>query len=180
MNHFKKTVATLLAATMCVSMLTACTKANCKAAAAISFSTVNGRHRLKYKLGSVVVMNISYKVTSEETSVTPVKAVLAIQNVKNIEAKYKDGQTITCNSNKNVTTYKLTADASEKAEMQECVIKFMPVAAGNAEVKLVYDDHVDSSYDVTRTIEFDADPVDDFTDEYSVEYDDGNMIYIFG
>ena len=171
MRKFKKIYAILLATMMCVSMLTACTKANCKATSAISFKTPEGHYRLKNKLGSLVVMNLSFKVTSEETTATPVKAVLTIPHAKNVEAEYSSGEVIPSkyNSWRNETTYELTADASKDAEMMECVIKFIPCAAGSAEVTLVYDGHVDSSYDVKRPIEFDDDPVDDFTDEYYID-----------
>ena len=172
MNHFKKTIATLLAATMCVSMLTACTKANCKAESYISFVTSDELYPLSFGVGNEVTMNLRYKVTSAEASVTPVKAILTIPNVRNVLAVDMYYQTITSkyDPNKNVTTYELTADASENAEMQECVIQFRPNAEGTVEVKLVYDGHVDSSYDVSKTIEF----VD-----YPKRIDEGEVIQVF-
>ncbi len=107
-------------------------------------------------------MKLEYTVTSENAG-TPVKAILTIPNVKGIEAKYKDGQDIPSeyNSKKNVTTYELTANASKDAEMQECVIKFTPVAVGNSRVTLEFDDRVNESYDVKRSFEIIEAPTDD-------------------
>ena len=82
MNRFKKTVATLLAATMCVSMLTACTKANCKAESDISFVTSDKLYPLSFGVGNEVTMNLRYKVTSAEASVTLMRIInFLVQNL---------------------------------------------------------------------------------------------------
>ncbi len=170
MKKLTKKITVLLTAVMCANMFTACgtgKKGTCKAASVIAFLAGDGQSRSVYGIGELVTMELNYKVTSEtadatpvnkvtsENAGTPVKAILTIPNVKGIEAKYKDGQDIPSeyNSKKNVTTYVLTANASKDAEIQECVIKFRPNQLGNQTLTLVYDDHVDASYDVNRTIE---------------------------
>ncbi len=186
MKKLTKKTALLLTAVMCANMFTACgtgKKGTCKATAAMSFGTEDGGHRTRYFKGSRVIMNLNYKVTSEDTGDTPVKVVLTIPNVKGIEAKYKDGQDIPSeyNSKKNVTTYELTTNASKNAQMQECVIKFTPVEAGNVTVTLVFDDNVDASYDVKRSFEITDDGIDDFTDYYTYDVDgDGNLVIVYG
>ena len=67
-----------------------------------------------------------------------------------------DGQVITPNFDavNNVTTYEFTANASKNANEQECVIQFVPNAPGSVTMTLVYDDNIDSSYDIQSTLEF--------------------------
>ena len=67
-----------------------------------------------------------------------------------------DGQVITPNFDavNNVTTYEFTANASKKATAQECVVQFVPNAPGSVTMTLVYDDNIDSSYDIQSTLEF--------------------------
>ena len=74
----------------------------------------------------------------------------------NVDAKYMDGQVITPNYDavKNVTTYEFTANACKDAPESECVFQFIPNAVGSITMTLVYDDHLDSSYDKQSTLEF--------------------------
>jgi hypothetical protein len=67
-----------------------------------------------------------------------------------------DGQIITPNFDavNNVTTYEFTANASETAADQECVIQFVPNAVGEVPMTLVFDDNVDASYDKQSTLIF--------------------------
>ena len=173
MKRFKRIIATLLATTMYASMLTACTKANCKATTAIAFKAYCGYAHSIYAVGGTVTMELSFKVTSEDDNITPVKAVLSIPNVDNIEAKYKNGQEIPCKykSMKNVATYEFSVDASKDSEMQECIIKFMPIEEGTVTVKFDYDGHVDSSCDVSRELTFKEGEFLDNTDEHTPDYD---------
>lgn len=164
---------------MCVNMLTACTKANCKATSAISFKAGCGYAHSKYSVGGTITATLNYKVTSEETTATPVKAVLTIPHATNVQAKYSSGEEIPSkyNSWRNETTYELTADASKDAKMLECEIKFVPTAAGKVTATLVYDGHVDSSYDVKRQLEFTDDSFIDDWEEHPPEFDGYAWVY---
>lgn len=110
----------------------------------------------EYEVGETVYMKVKYKVTSDKKKTSQVKVVLSIPNVKNVDAKYMDGQVITPNFDpvNNVTTYEFTANASKEASEQECVIQFIPNDVGSVTMKLVYDDNVDSSYDIQSTLVF--------------------------
>ena len=110
----------------------------------------------EYAVGETVYMKVKFKVTSNKKSISQVKVVLSIPNVKNVDAKYMDGQVITPNFDavNNVTTYEFTANASKDPVEQECVIQFVPNAAGSVTMKLVYDDNLDPSYDIQSTLEF--------------------------
>ena len=101
-------------------------------------------------------MKVKFMVTSNEKKTSQVKVVLTIPNIQNVDAKYMDGQVITPNFDaaNNVTTYEFTANASKEPTEQECVIQFVPNAAGSVTMTLVYDDNVDSSYDIQSTLEF--------------------------
>ena len=152
---------------MCVNMLTACTKANCKASSVIAIIDEDGNPRSSFGLRETVTLRLNIKVTSDDDGVTPVKAVLTIPKVKNVEAKYANGQEITSkyDSDKDVTTYELTANASKNAEMLEVEIKFYPSTIGSVNMELVYDGHVDSSYDVSRTMNFAEAYIDEGIDD---------------
>ena len=167
MTRLKKIVSTLLATMMCLSMLTACTKANCKASSVIAIIDARGNPRSSFAPGETVTLELNIKVTSDDDGVTPVKAVLTIPKVKNVEAKYANGQEITSkyDSDKDVTTYELTANASKNAEMLEAEIKFSPSTTGSINMELVYDGHVDSSYDVSRTMNFAEAYIDEGIDD---------------
>ena len=158
MKKLTKKTALLLTAVMCANMFTACgtgKKGTCKAASVIVFLGSDGQLRSQYGIGELVTMELNYKVTSETADATPVKLTLTVPNATRVEAKYKDGQDIPAewNSEKNAIVYELSANASKDAGMQECVIKFIPNQVGNQTLTLVYDDHVDASYDANRTIE---------------------------
>jgi len=110
----------------------------------------------EYAVGETVYMKVKFKVTSDKKNISQVKVVLSIPNVQNVDAKYMDGQVITPNFDpvNNVTTYEFTANASKNATEQECVIQFVPNAPGSVTMTLVYDDNIDSSYDIQSTLEF--------------------------
>ena len=110
----------------------------------------------EYSIGETVYMKVKYKVTSNKGKTSQVKVALSIPNVENVDAKYMDGQVITPNYDavNNVTTYEFTANASKEANEQECVIQFVPNAAGSVRMTLIYDDNVDPSYDIQSTLEF--------------------------
>lgn len=110
----------------------------------------------EYAIGETVYMKVRYKVTSNKSKTSQVNVVLSIPNVKNVDAKYMDGQVITPNFDavNNVTAYEFTANASKDAGEQECVIQFIPNAVGSITMTLVFDDNVDSSYDKQSTLEF--------------------------
>lgn len=160
MNNLKKVFVTLLAVVMCVNMLTACGKVTYKAVSGFYYSSDKGHSygdgTKEYAVGETVYMKVKFKVTSTDDDVTQVRVVLTIPNAENVDAKYMDGQVITPNydSVNNVTTYEFTANASEDAEEQECVIQFIPNAVGSVTMTLVYDDNVDPSYDIQSTLEF--------------------------
>ena len=110
----------------------------------------------EYEIGDTVYMKVVFKVTSNKSKTSQVKVVLTIPSIDNVDAKYMDGQIITPNFDavNNVTTYEFTANASETAVDQECVIKFVPNAVGEVPMTLVFDDNVDPSYDNQNTITF--------------------------
>lgn len=110
----------------------------------------------EYEVGKTVYMKVKFKVNSDKTKVSQVKVVLSIPNIKNVDAKYMDGQVITPNFDaiNNVTTYEFAANASKEAKESECVIQFVPNAVGSVSMTLIYDDNVDPSYDVQSTLVF--------------------------
>ena len=110
----------------------------------------------EYEIGESVYMKVKFKVLSNKKKTSQVKVVLTIPNVKNVDAKYMDGQVITPNFDavNNVTTYEFTANASKEATESECVVQFVPNAVGSVTMTLVYDDNVDPSYDIQSTLEF--------------------------
>ena len=101
-------------------------------------------------------MKVRFKVTSDKKKTSQVKVVLSIPKIESVDAKYMDGQVITPNYDaaNNVTTYEFTANASQTAVEQECVIQFVPNATGSVTMTLVYDDKIDPSYDIQSTLEF--------------------------
>ena len=120
----------------------------------------------EYEIGDTVYMKVVFKVTSNKSKTSQVKVVLTIPSIDNVDAKYMDGQIITPNFDavNNVTTYEFTANASETAVDQECVIKFVPNAVGEVPMTLVFDDNVDPSYDNQNTITF-VEKTDEKTEE---------------
>lgn len=120
----------------------------------------------EYEIGDTVYMKVVFKVTSNKSKTSQVKVVLTIPSIDNVDAKYMDGQIITPNFDavNNVTTYEFTANASETAVDQECVIKFVPNAVGEVPMTLVFDDNVDPSYDNQNMITF-VEKTDEKTEE---------------
>lgn len=110
----------------------------------------------EYEIGDTIYMKVKFKVTSNKKDESPVKVVLTIPNVDNVDAKYMDGQIITPNfdSVNNVTTYEFTAKAKKDAAEEECVIQFMPNAVGEITMKLEFDDNIDPNSDKQNTLIF--------------------------
>ena len=161
MNKIKKILASLLIVVATMS-LTACSlfTTTYTAASGFFYSSDKGHSygdgTKEYAVGETVYMKVKFKVSSDKKKTSQVKVVLTIPNVQNVDAKYMDGQVITPNFDavNNVTTYEFTANASKNANEQECVIQFVPNAPGSVTMTLVYDDNVDSSYDIQSTLEF--------------------------
>ncbi|MBR6861449.1 MAG: hypothetical protein IKM73_09025 [Acidaminococcaceae bacterium] len=161
MKKFNRVLALLLMVIATMS-LTACSlfSTSYTAASGFFYSSDKGHSygdgTKEYEVGETVYMKVKFKVTSDKKKTTQVKVVLTIPNVQNVDAKYMDGQVITPNFDavNNVTTYEFTANASKNANEQECVIQFVPNAPGSVTMTLVYDDNIDSSYDIQSTLEF--------------------------
>lgn len=115
-----------------------------------------GNGTKEYAIGDTVYMKVKYKAESNKKKTSQVKVVLTIPNVKNVDAKYMDGQIITPNYDavNNVTTYEFTANASKEATDQECIIQFKPNAVGEIQMKLEFDDNIEASYDKQSTLIF--------------------------
>ena len=160
MNRFKRTVASVLLVALMAVSLTGCGETTYTASSGFFYSADKGHTygdgTKEYAVGETVYMKVKFKVTSDEKKTSQVKVVLTIPNVQNVDAKYMDGQVITPNFDaaNNVTTYEFTANASKEPVEQECVIQFVPNAVGSVTMTLVYDDNVDSSYDIQSTLEF--------------------------
>ncbi len=156
----KKIMKSFLAMSLVAMILTACGETTYTASSGFYYSSDKGHTygdgTKEYVVGETVYMKVRFKVNSNEKKTSQVKAVLSIPNVKNVDAKYMDGQVITPNfdSVNNVTTYEFTANASKKANEQECVFQFVPNEVGSVTMKLVYDDKIESSYDIQSTLEF--------------------------
>jgi hypothetical protein len=154
----------ILATVLMVVTLAGCSnpfaKTTYSAASSFSYSADKGHSygdgTKEYAVGDTVYMKVKFKVTSNKSKTSQVKVTLSIPKVENVDAKYMDGQVITPNFDaaNNVTTYEFTANASKDAGEQECVIQFVPNAVGSVTMTLVYDDNVDSSYDIQSTLEF--------------------------
>ena len=164
MNKIKRTLAAILLVAVAMVSLAGCSvpwsKAKYTASSGFFYSGDKGHTygdgTKEYAVGKTVYMKVKYKVTSDKSKTSQVKVVLSIPNVKNVDAKYMDGQVITPNFDavNNVTTYEFTANASKESNEQECVIQFIPNAVGSVTMTLVYDDNVDASYDIQSTLEF--------------------------
>lgn len=164
MNKIKRTLSTILLVALTAVTLSGCTmpwtKTTYTAASGFFYSGDKGHTygdgTKEYEVGETVYMKVKFKVTTNKSKTSQVKVVLSIPNVQNVDAKYMDGQVITPNFDavNNVTTYEFTANASEEAAEQECVIQFIPNATGSVTMTLVYDDNVDPSYDIQSTLEF--------------------------
>ena len=145
---------------MSMCCLSGCSELEYKAIADFSYSGDKGHTygdgTKEYAIGETVYMKVNFQVSSNEKKTSQVKAVLTIPKVENVDAKYMDGQVITPNYDpvNNVTTYEFTANASKEPIAQECVIQFVPNAAGDITMTFVFDDNVDSSYDKRSTLEF--------------------------
>ena len=164
MKYYKRNLALLLAVVLVVTTLSGCgiqlKKVTYTATSGFFYSGDKGHTygdgTKEYEVGKTVYMKVKFMVTSNERKTSQVKVVLTIPNVQNVDVKYMDGQVITPNYDavKNVTTYEFTANASKNANEQECVIQFVPNAPGSVTMTLVYDDNIDSSYDIQSTLEF--------------------------
>ena len=156
----KKVLAAFLAATLVMSSMVGCGDTTYSAACDFFYSNdkghTYGNGTKEYVIGDTVYMKVQFKVTSNDDEVSQVKVVLTIPKIDNVDAKYMDGQIITPNydSVNNVTTYEFTANASETATDQNCVIQFVPNTAGEIQMKLEFDDNVDPSYDKQSTLVF--------------------------
>ena len=170
MNKIKRSLAYILLVTIAMVSLAGCSapwsKVKYTAASGFFYSGDKGHTygdgTKEYAVGETVYMKVKYKVTSNKSKTSQVKVVLSIPNVKNVDAKYMDGQVITPNFDavNNLTTYEFTANASKESNEQECVIQFIPNAIGSVTMTLVYDDNVDASYDIQSTLEFVEDKED--------------------
>ena len=162
MNRIKRTFALILIAAISTALLAGCSlfSTTYTAASGFFYSADKGHSygdgTKEYTVGETVYMKVKFKVTSDKKKTSQVKVVLSIPNVQNVDAKYMDGQVITPNYDavNNITTYEFTANASKEALEQECVIQFVPNAPGSITMTLVYDDNIDSSYDIQSTLEF--------------------------
>lgn len=160
MKRMKKILAALFVSAFIIVSLTGCGETTYTAASSFFYSSDKGHTygdgTKEYAIGDTVYMKVMFKVASNENKVSQVKVVLTIPSIKNVDAKYLDGQIITPNFDavKNVTTYEFTANASKTAIDQECVIQFVPNAVGEVPMTLVFDDNVDPSYDRQSTLIF--------------------------
>lgn len=159
MNRFKRTFALIFVIVFVMTSLTGC-GTTYTATSGFFYSSDKGHtygdSTKEYEIGETVYMKVKFKVTSNKKKTSQVKVVLSIPNVQNVDAKYMDGQVITPNFDavNNVTTYEFTANAAKEANESECVIQFIPNAVGSVTMTLIYDDNVDSSYDIQSTLEF--------------------------
>lgn len=171
MNKIKKYLSVVLVAMFTMTLLTACGETTYTASSGFFYSGDKGHTygdgTKEYEVGETVYMKVRYKVTSNSKNTSQVSVVLSIPNVENVDAKYMDGQVITPNFDavNNVTTYEFTANASTESTEQECVIQFVPNAAGSVTMTLIYDDNLDASYDIQSTLEFVEPKVDNTEDD---------------
>lgn len=160
MNKIKNKIVVLFIVVFVMKYLTGCGDTKYAAVSGFFYSGDKGHTygdgTKEYAIGETVYMKVKFKVTSDSKKTSQVKVVLSIPNVENVDAKYMDGQVITPNFDavNNVTTYEFTANAAIESNEQECVIQFVPNAVGSVTMTLVYDDNVDSSYDIQSTLEF--------------------------
>ena len=160
MKKITKGFAVLLVMIITMATLSGCGKTTYTATSGFFYSGDKGHTygdgTKEYEVGETVYMKVKFKVNSNQKKTSQVKVVLSIPNVENVDAKYMDGQVITPNFDavNNVTTYEFTANAAVESNEQECVIQFVPNAVGSVTMTLVYDDNIDSSYDIQSTLEF--------------------------
>lgn len=160
MKRINRKLALLLVLVFAMTSLIGCGDTKYEAVSGFFYSGDKGHTygdgTKEYSVGETVYMKVKFKVTSDSKKTSQVKVVLSIPNVENVDAKYMDGQVITPNFDavNNVTTYEFTANAAKESNEQECVIQFVPNAVGSVTMTLVYDDNVDSSYDIQSTLEF--------------------------
>ena len=162
MKRVYRSLALVFALILVVPLLSGCGLWEAKYSATSSFLFSGdkghsyGDGTKEYEIGKTVYMKVRFLVTSNQRKTSQVKVVLTIPNIKNVDAKYMDGQVITPNFDavKNVTTYEFTANASKNASEYYCVIQFVPNAPGTITMKLVYDDNLDPSYDIQSTLVF--------------------------
>ena len=160
MKTIQRTLTALLVTALAMSSLTACGETTYSAASDFFYSADKGHSygdgTKEYEIGDTVYMKVKFKVTTNKSETSQVKVVLTIPSIDNVDAKYMDGQIITPNFDavNNVTTYEFTANASETATDQECVIQFVPNAVGEVPMTLVFDDNIDPSYDKQSTLIF--------------------------
>lgn len=171
MKRIKRINIIVIMVTLALCLFTGC-KTTYKATSDFFYSSDKGHSygdgTKEYAIGDTVYMKVKFKVTTNKSKDSQVKVVLTIPNIKNVDAKYMDGQIITPNFDaaNNVTTYEFTANASEKAAEQECVIQFVPNAVGEIKMTLEFDDNLDSSYDKQSTLVFvESKPDDSSKDE---------------
>jgi len=156
----KKVIALILVTLLAMASLTGCGKTTYTAQSGFFYSSDKGHSygdgTKEYAVGETVYMKVKFLVSSDSKKTSQVKVTLTIPNSEGFDAKYMDGQVITPNYDavNNVTTYEFTANASKTATESECVIQFVPNAAGSARMTLVFDDNVDASYDKQSTLEF--------------------------
>ena len=162
MMRVQKKVALFFVVILMITLMAGCSKEPTTYSAVSGFyysgdkGHTYGDGTKEYAIGETVYMKVKFKVASNESKNSQVKATLTIPNVQNVDAKYMDGQVITPNYDavKNVTTYEFTANASKDAIESECVFQFVPNAVGSITMTLIYDDNVDSSYDKQSTLVF--------------------------
>lgn len=161
MKRTIKTLFVFILVVFCAVLLAGCKKTTTYTAESNFFYSANkgssyGDGLKEYEVGETVYMKVIYQVTSNEKKNSQVKVTLQIPSVKNMDAKYMDGQVITPNYDpvKNITTYVFTANASKNAKASECVIQFVPNAPGTVTMKLFFDDNVDPSYDKQSSLVF--------------------------
>lgn len=160
MKRLSRICSLVLVIVLMMSVLSGCGKTTYEATSGFFYSSDKGHSygdgTKEYAVGETVYMKVMFKVTSNSKKTSRVKVVLTIPNVESVDAKYMDGQVITPNFDalNNVTTYEFTANASKDTMEHECVIQFKPNAAGSVTMTLVYDDNVDTSYDIQSTLVF--------------------------
>lgn len=159
MNRIRRKIVLLVVAVFTMASLIGC-GVEYEAESSFFYSSDKGHSYgdglKEYKIGENIYVKVVYKVTSNRKKTSQVKAVLTIPRIDSVDARYMDGQVITpmMDQVNNVTTYEFTANASKEPKEYECIIQFIPNAAGTVTMTLVYDDNVDPSYDIQSTFVF--------------------------